>query len=218
MRIQFLQSYLIITACLFCLVGCVEINPSDVKIGNQFWMSKNLNSTTFKNGDPIPQAISTEAWNYAAKKKLPVWCYYENNIKNGEKFGKLYNWYAVNDPRGLGPKGYHVPSDHEWSILYKFLGYNEESGNKLKSQSDWKNNGKGSNSSKFDGLPGGYRVNTGGAFVYLFYNGNFWSSTSHDKTNAWGRGLVDYNGNFTRFYDHKSFGFSVRCIKNADYF
>ena len=70
MRIQFSPSYLLIIACLFCLCGCVEINPCDIKIGNQYWMSKNLNSTTFKNGDPIPQAISTKEWNYAAKKKV----------------------------------------------------------------------------------------------------------------------------------------------------
>lgn len=203
---------------LFSLTSCSEVNPTDIKIGKQIWMGDNLSVSVFKNGDVIPQAKTAKQWNDAAKKKEPVWCYFENNLENGKIFGKLYNWYAVSDIRGLAPKGYHVPSDHEWSILSKFLGGGDNSGQKLKSKFIWKNDGKGSNSSLFSGLPGGYRVSADGAFVYLFYNCNFWSTTSYDKFNAWGRGLVDYNGNFTRFYDNKFFGFSVRCIKNADYF
>jgi uncharacterized protein (TIGR02145 family) len=111
-------------------------NGGEVKIDSQIWMNQNLNVNTFKNGDPIPQAKTNEEWEQAGKKKQPVWCYYDNDPKNGAKYGKLYNWYAVNDKRGLAPNGWHVPTDAEWTILETFLG--TEAGKKMKSTSGWK--------------------------------------------------------------------------------
>lgn len=88
-----------------------------VKIGTQIWCTRNLDVFAFRNGDTIPEAKTIEEWEYASENKQPVWCYYNFDSSNGSKYGKLYNWYAVNDSRGLAPSGYHVPSKNEWKIL-----------------------------------------------------------------------------------------------------
>ena len=106
-----------------------------VTIGTQVWLKENLNVSTFRNGDPIPEAKTAEEWQAAGDAKQPAWCYYDNDPKNGAKYGKLYNWYAVNDPRGLAPAGYHVPTDEEWSVLIGLLG--NDAGKKMKSQNGW---------------------------------------------------------------------------------
>jgi len=93
------------------------VNIKSVQIGTQTWMVENLNVSTFRNGDPIPQAKTNEEWSKAAESEQPAWCYYDNDPKNGGKYGKLYNWYAVNDPRGLAPAGWHVPSKVEFEHL-----------------------------------------------------------------------------------------------------
>jgi uncharacterized protein (TIGR02145 family) len=105
-----------------------------VTIGTQVWMTKNLNVATFRNGDPIPEAKTDEEWERAGAEGKPAWCYYNNDPKNGTKYGKLYNWYAVNDPRGLAPSGYHVPPDAEWTILTDYLGGEYDAGTKVKSK------------------------------------------------------------------------------------
>lgn len=105
-----------------------------VKIGTQTWMAENLNVDRFRNGDLIPQAKSDEEWKAAGENGKPAWCFYDNNPKNGEKFGKLYNWYTVSDPRGLAPKGWHIPSDKEWTVLTEYLGGGEKAGAKMKSK------------------------------------------------------------------------------------
>ena len=93
----------------------------EVTIGKQVWMVENLNIDKFRNGDLIPQAITNEEWKKAGKNKQPAWCYYDNNQKNGAKYGKLYNWYAVNDSRDMAPKDWHIPSDAEWTEIQKQL-------------------------------------------------------------------------------------------------
>jgi uncharacterized protein (TIGR02145 family) len=93
-----------------------------VTIGTQVWTTKNLDVATFRNGDAIPQAKTDEEWETAGENSQPAWCYYENNAANGTKYGKLYNWFAVIDSRGLAPKGYHIPTDDEWKVLSTFLG------------------------------------------------------------------------------------------------
>jgi uncharacterized protein (TIGR02145 family) len=79
-----------------------------IKIGKQTWMAENLNVDKFRNGDLIPHIQDPEEWEQAGKNQQPAWCYYENDPENGNIYGKLYNWYAVNDPRGLAPEGFHV--------------------------------------------------------------------------------------------------------------
>lgn len=108
-----------------------------VKIGTQTWTTENLNVSTFRNGDQIPEAKTKEEWEKAGKEGRPAWCYYENDPKNGAKYGKLYNWYAVNDSRGLAPAGWHIPTDEEWTTLENHLG--EDESKKIRSTSGWNN-------------------------------------------------------------------------------
>jgi hypothetical protein len=108
-----------------------------VNIGTQTWTTKNLDVATFRNGDAIPEAKTDEEWQAAGDNKRPAWCYYNNDPKNGTKYGKLYNWYAVKDARGLAPVGWHVPTDQEWTVLSTFLGGEDVAGKKMKSISGW---------------------------------------------------------------------------------
>jgi len=182
-----------------------------VTIGKQVWMSVNLNVDKFRNGDPISEAKTDEEWEKADRNKQPAWCYYNNDPANGAKYGKLYNWYAVNDPRGLAPKGWHIPSDAEWRILTDYLG--SDAGTKMKSTSGWKDKGNGTNSSGFSGLPGGYRDGSG-AFGYIGETGDWWSSTEGSTSSAWTRGLNYVFGNVVRNYFDKGGGLSVRCLRD----
>lgn len=183
----------------------------EVKIGNQIWTTKNLDVDKFNNGDKIPEAKTNEEWNLASKNKTPAWCYYNNDFKNGEKYGKLYNFYAIKDPRGLVPKGWHIPSMEEWIFLVNYLGGSKIAGNKLKSGSGWDDSGNGNNESKFNGLPGGFRFDKGEFYSFL---GAFWSITESPNSNI--EVLVIDDGtsptSFTPF--DKGFGMSVRLIKN----
>jgi clan AA aspartic protease (TIGR02281 family) len=182
-----------------------------VKIGEQVWMSENLNVTTFRNGEPIYQANSTEDWIRAGIDKQPAWCFFKNDSTNDIQYGKLYNWYAVNDQRGLAPEGYHIPTTAEWNTLIQHLG--EDAGNKMKSTSGWNENGKGTNSSRFSGLPGGCRDGNGN-FSDIGFNGYWWSASENSATDAWYRLLFYGNGDVVRDNDNKRCGFSVRCLKD----
>ena len=187
---------------------------STVKIGSQEWMSENLNVSTFRNGDPIQEARTDQEWIQAGAKKQPAWCYYSSSTENGTTYGKLYNWYAVIDPRGLSPEGWHIPSDIEWNELEKYLGANEI-GKKIKSSSGWENDGNGINESKFNGLPGGYRYNSDGSFNNKGDYGYWWSSTGNLSNDAWYRVLSCFDSKIGRYAGNKRTGFSVRCIKNS---
>jgi uncharacterized protein (TIGR02145 family) len=179
----------------------------------------------FRNGDLIPHVESDEEWKKAVENGQPAWCYYDNDPKNGKKYGKLYNWYAVNDTRGLAPEGWHVPSDDEWTSLVDFLGGEFIAGHKMKSIDGWDEwwdrdenikNGNGDNSSGFNVLPGGYR-NYSGSFGNIRSNAFFWSATEFDNSSAWLRYLFNSHGfliryNFLNF--NKSVGASVRCLRD----
>jgi hypothetical protein len=128
-----MKSILSLILLLFSLESFSQIQT--VAIDSQVWMTKNLNVDKFRNGDLIPEAKTKEEWEKAGANEQPAWCYYNNDPSNGVKYGKLYNWYAVNDPRGLAPKGYHIPSDDEWTKLEDYLGNDE--GAKMKSKSGW---------------------------------------------------------------------------------
>ncbi len=188
-------------------------SSKEVTIGKQVWMTKNLDVATFRNGDPIPEAKTDEEWKRAGKEGKPAWCYYANDPANGAKYGKLYNWYAVNDSRGLAPTGWHIPSDSEWIKLTDFLGREIVAGTKMKNTSGWIDDGNGTNSSGFSGLPGGVR-NYVGSFFTNGYLGAWWSSTQYNSTNAWYRDLCIYDGNVGRFNLGKKCGFSVRCLRD----
>ena len=111
------------------------IKAQDVKIGAQTWTIKNLDVSKFRNGEAITLAKTNAEWELACQIGQPAWCYYENKGENGTTYGKLYNWFAVYDLRGLAPSGYHVPTDAEWTILTDNLG--DEAGTKMKSASGW---------------------------------------------------------------------------------
>jgi len=161
-----------------------------IQIGTQVWMVENLNVDRFRNGDLIPEARTNEAWQKAGNNGQPAWCYYDNDPKNGVTYGKLYNWYAVNDPRGLAPKGFHVPSDAEWTVLTNY----------------------GTNRGGFSGLPGGYRYSYG-TYVNVGNYGYWWSATESVTGNAWLRFLYYRNGSVGSGNNSKAGGLSVRCLK-----
>ena len=185
-----------------------------VKIGTQIWTTKNLDVSTYRNGDPIRHASTFQEWTDAQNKKEGAWCYYENDPKNGEIYGKLYNWYAVNDKRGLAREGYHIPSDAEWYVLTEYLGGEGIAGYKMKSTTGWENNGNGDNSSGFNAMPGGYRYRDDGTFYDIGKDGYLWSSTEGGGDYAWNRYLSYNNGYVYRTNYVKGRGFSVRCLKN----
>lgn len=116
-----------------------------VKIGTQTWMTENLNVSTFRNGDPIPEAKTNEEWEKAGKAGKPAWCYYDNDPNNGKKYGKLYNLHAVNDERGLAPKGWRLANFYDWDI---FLNDDRTEGKKLKSSNGWESWGRSFDLSK----------------------------------------------------------------------
>ena len=184
------------------------IKAQEIKIGTQTWTTKNLDVTKYRNGDAIPQVQDKNAW---AKLKTGAWCYYENKTAKGTTYGKLYNWFAVNDTRGLAPKGYHIPTDAEWTILTDNLG--KEAGTKMKSTSGWYNDGNGTNTSGFAGLPGGCRFNDGNFYV-IGANGSWWSSSEGYADNAWYRYLNSNDGNVSRLNNDERNGFSVRCLRD----
>ena len=143
-----------------------------VKICAQTWMTENLNASSFANGDPIPEVTTIEQWKKATSQRKPVWCYLENDPENGKKYGKLYNWYALTDQRGLAPKGWHIPTDSAWIKLVDNLGGRELCQSKLKSTSGFKPGRNGTNTSGMNCLPGGLRFPDG-----QFYEGQarWWS-------------------------------------------
>lgn len=198
---------------LILLMGLsLVLNAQTVTIGTQVWMTKNLDVAKFKNGDPIPEAKTNEEWVKAGENKQPSWSYYDNDPANGAQYGKLYNWYAVKDPRGLAPEGYHVPTDAEWTQLSDYLGGEDVAGKKMKSTSGWLKNGNGSNESGFNGLPGGYRSDDGA--YYIGFGGVWWSSTEDYADDAWDRYLSGDSGDLGRGDGERRGGFSVRCLRD----
>jgi uncharacterized protein (TIGR02145 family) len=184
-----------------------------VNIGTQIWTSRNLEVSTYRNGDPIRHASTEQEWQDAAWKGEGAWSYYNHDPKNGEIYGKLYNWYCVKDSRGLAPSGYHIPSDAEWTILTDKLGGDEIAGFKMKSTSGWSNGGNGDNSSGFNGLPGGY-CHYNGEFYGITDYGQFWSSSEGDAGDAWNRVLYPNSTRVGRGYYNKYSGLSVRCLRD----
>ncbi len=219
---------------LFVTIGFVNLsNGQTITIGSQVWMTKNLDVSTFRNGDSIPEVKTDEEWKKAGENKQPAWCYYNNDPNNGEKYGKLYNWHAVNDPRGLAPEGWHIPSVTEWDSIINLLGGEEIAGGKMKSKEGWSNNYNGTDESGFGGLPGGCRL-IEGDFVevkgFTNLNGSdeagwWWSSSlyldaNYDwKLQAWG---IDIGGGRRNIpwddvgvsWMSQELGQSVRCVKD----
>jgi uncharacterized protein (TIGR02145 family) len=186
-------------------------NGSALTIGTQIWMNENLNAVTYRNGDKIPQVKNPAAW---AGLTSGAWCWYSNDFAIGAIYGRLYNWYAVHDPRGLAPQGWHIPSDAEWTTLSTFLGGATAAGGKMKETgtTHWTApNTNASNSSGFTGLPGGNRSNSG-PFSNISNLGFWWSSTQGSTGLALARHLSYDNGDIPRNDANKQNGFSIRCV------
>ncbi len=187
-------------------------DATTVKVGSQEWLSKNLNVDHFINGDPIQKIKTPEEWQAAADNKQPAWCYSNNDSLSGTKYGKLYNWYAVHDPRGLAPKGMHLPSDGEWTLLVSYLGGEDIAGVALKSKVGWGINDSGNNSSGVFAIPGNCRSSNG---TFLIGEFTYWWSYSEDNDYlAWYRFLTDESDKIYRGSNVKGMGMSVRCIKD----
>jgi len=185
-----------------------------VVIGTQQWMRENLDVMTYRNGDVIPQVTDNTAW---VGLTTGAWCWYSNSADNGAIYGKLYNWYAVNDPRGLAPQGWHIPTDAEWTTLGTLLGGDAVAGGKMKTTGTtrWNTlNTSATNESGFAGLPGGGRFDDG-AFYYVGVYGHWWSATEDYSGGAWIRYLKNSNVNLYRDGSGiKENGFSVRCLRD----
>jgi uncharacterized protein (TIGR02145 family) len=195
------------------LTRTVVVLPA-IQIGTQQWMSKNLDVAFYRNGDPIPQVTDPEEWKFLT---TGAWCYYSNDPIQGAKYGKLYNWYAVNDPRGLAPQGWHIPSDAEWTTLETTLGGALVAGGKMKVAGTvhWAFPNTGAdNSSGFAGLPGGSR-NYNGTFSNAGLAGYWWSATAGIGTwLALWRSLGSSSAGISRSATDKQYGFSVRCLRD----
>lgn len=196
-------------------------NYESVKIGSQVWMEKNLNVSHFKNGDIIPQALSPDEWFiYGVLKKKPVWCYLDFSHDGGECYGKLYNWYAVNDPRGLAPEGWHIPTQNEWKTLIDFVGGARKASKKLKATGEWAEDvfEDSTNEYGFSAFPAGRTKDSMGITNTEIYNIACWWSGSEfeeapDET-AFSMILDGREETVSILPDYKRNGFSIRCLKN----
>jgi len=187
------------------------IDVESVTIGSQKWALANLNVSTFRNGDSIPEAKTNAEWKKAGDEGKPAWCYYNNDPAYGKKYGKLYNWYAVNDPRELAPAGWSLASDADWIKLTNSLGGQAAAGTKLKSIKGWTEGNNGTNETGFNGLPGGYRIENG-TFQNAGNSGIWWSSTENNTLSAFDHYLV-LSGSLSRSNSPKQRGSSVRCLR-----
>jgi uncharacterized protein (TIGR02145 family) len=191
-----------------------KILNSQVQIGTQIWMTANLNVDRFQNGDSIQEARNREEWNSLLNANQPAWSYYEYKLSNGNMYGKIYNLAAVNDPRGLAPRGWHIPSDSEWIVLKDFV---QNSSTKLKSKSGWIENnvyGNGTNETGFNALPAGYRGSEG-IDDYLGKYTQWWSSESVPRIFFRSHSVrINNSSDDIITDDDAGQGYYIRCIKN----
>jgi uncharacterized protein (TIGR02145 family) len=229
MKMQ-LKYVIFLTVFLFCFVltglQAQTLKDNDgnvykfVTIGAQVWMMENLKTTKYNDGIAIPLVKDDKTWEALT---TPAYCWYKNDAaSNKNAYGALYNWYAVSTNK-LCPRGWHVPTDAEWTILTIYLGGEGAAGGKLKEKGTnrWESPNSGAtNESGFTALPGGSR-NYAGAFDYsgsngLFFrsNGCWWSSTELYTFNAYYRRMYNSLSVVYRSLSVKQSGYSVRCLKD----
>ena len=189
-----------------------------VYIGTQHWMAENLKNSKYSDGTKIPH-VTNKFYLYEG-----AWAYYNDNDTYNEKYGKLYNWYAVspttNGNKNICPTGWHVPTDAEWTVVTDYLGGKSVAGGKMKQvgTTSWDSpNTEATNMSLFTGLPGGYRDRygyQGHKGIYIGVASYWWSSSEYDKSNAWYRYLTTSSGDAFSSKSDKDYGFSVRCLRD----
>lgn len=222
-------SYISLTAVLFVIIASScnknENEPSNIvkdidgnvyhtiNIGTQVWMIENLKTSKFTNGDPIPNITNAKEWSDLT---TGAYCDYLNSSGNSTTYGKLYNWYAVNDSRKIAPVGWHVATDAEWATLITYLGGESVAGGKMKETgtTHWKSPNTGAtNGSGFLALPSGNRYDTGD-FDDIGYSCKWWSSTESATDNSYHRYLNYNTSNASRDSFSKTGGASVRCVRD----
>jgi uncharacterized protein (TIGR02145 family) len=203
--------------------GWVLLTPSNtvslptVVIGMQQWTDKNLDVLTYRNGDIIPQVKDATAW---AALTTGAWCYFNNDPANGAIYGKIYNWYAVNDPRGLAPQGWHIATNDELETLRNTLGGSTVAGAKMKATTRWISPnaiyiGSGAtNESGFSALPGSYRDSDGKFYNFIGQEGNWWTASEYNSSNAYFYLLHKDTDSAIRGNANKKKGYSVRCVRD----
>lgn len=191
------------------------------------WFAENLRTLAYSNGEDIPSNLADSQWNYADYGAATVYgeddgCNnYSSDIDSCdplvalEEYGRLYNWYAVNDDRGLCPVGWHVPSEGEWYNLVSAFGGASVAGESLKSSYGWSYEGQGTNESGFNGMPGGKRQDGSGFFSSAGDNGTWWTSTPYSSLARYSELKFNSNGVTNSFADRET-GYSVRCVQDAD--
>jgi len=202
-----------------------------VTIGTQTWMVENLKTTLYNDGTAIPLVTDNTAWYNLS---TPAYCWNNNDAATYKNtYGALYNWYTVNTGK-LAPKGWHVPTDAEWTTLENYLianGYNYDGSTSgdyyaksLAATTNWTtdtnagtigNDLSRNNSTGFSALPGGYRTDSNGTFDIVGYNGYWWSSTGSSTSYAWGRYMYYKDSYVYRSSYGKQNGFSVRCVRDS---
>jgi uncharacterized protein (TIGR02145 family) len=191
---------------------------ASIIINGQEWMSENLRTKRYANGDTIPNITDETQWSNLT---MGAWAHYNNDSQYENPFGKLYNWFAVSDNRNVCPSGWHASTDSELTFLINYLGGLSEAGGKFKTTgtvSDnsglWANPNVGAtNQSGFTMIPGGYRDSLG-VFDYFTVNGFLWSKTSQDLNNSFYRIIVHGNTGVGYSGCSNNYGLSVRCIKD----
>jgi uncharacterized protein (TIGR02145 family) len=211
-------------AMLFAMAGAEQATQPDqsearaystvpsVRIGAQVWMARNVAVTQFRNGDPIPELRTTQAWISASTAGQPGRVAYANAEENIARWGYLYNYAAVADPRGICPAGWRVPNDADWRTLETSLGGGSAASNALKARTGWSANGGGSDSTGFSALPGGWRTQTG-VFYLADRIAYFWS-TSRSGRNSTAHMLFNESRPIFRIGYDIGMGQSLRCIAN----
>jgi len=189
-----------------------------ITIGTQKWMVQNLKTTKYRNGESIKKLSDGPEW---PKLTTGAYCDYNNNPDTAAIYGKLYNWYAVNDSRSIAPPGWHVATVADWNILIDFFGGPDIAGAKLKESGDvhWTrapNSTFETNESGFTALPGGYLGVTlvSGNFLGMHDNASWWSSSEYNEGNAWGISTVYYLSGINNNHSGKKNAYSVRCVKD----
>ena len=189
-----------------------------IHIGMQIWTRPNLKVTHFRNGDSIPQVTDSALW---CNLTSGAYCNYDNDSNNAAIYGRLYNWYAVQDPRNIAPPGWHVPTFEDWDTLQIFLGYDLVAGGKLKEigTAHWMSPNTGaSDEYDFTARPGGQRTDAtyDGAFSEITAQGYWWSSSEMDTVYPWGVN-ISYNSEGMNNWaaSTRVFGFSIRLISDS---